>query len=421
MSLFKARLLIEPDFPPPLFRIMGAVVFLFLNACGGGDISTKTGSNGTGVTPSVPPPVITGSLVASGPLTSSGPTGIAGINWVNSGASISINTQTGSAATELRLGMFAEMTGNLQNDTGEGAAIQLQTQSTVVGPVEQINVGAQQLTILSISIQFDQNTILDGVPTLSAISVGEYLEVYGLPLPQPGSLLATRVIKRSAPHASSIEIAGAVTNFSKTQFMLQNRTIVTSADTRLLTSTTIMPSTAPHAPPLVAIPENEPVRVVGVYDKAGDVITALDVKSGLIPIRPDNNTIVLDGVVEKVTAPGHFRLNDTNVESTVPGAASVIPGMRVQVRGVKQQGVLTATEFRLIQPTERLTYTVQGNITDFQSPSNFRVNGEAINATTAILKNGAMSDLNNNRPVLIKAVAGAGHLDAVEVTFISGP
>ncbi len=396
-----------------LVRLTVITALLLLNAC----LESKTGSNGTG---SAPPPAVAGPLTASGPLTSLGPSGIAGTKWVNGGASIYINAKYGSAATELRLGMFTEMTGNLQGNTGEGLATQLQVQSTVIGPVEQINVGAQQLTILSISIQFDQNTILDGVPALAAISVGDYIEVYGLPLPQPGSLLATRVIKRTPPLNGTVEISGKGTNFTLSQFTLQNRVITVSPKIQVVTPGQILPAPAPPSPPVTIIAENETIRVLGTYDLVSHAVTALEVTRGFNLIRPDNNTIVLDGVVEKVTAPGHFRLNDTNVESTVPGAASVIPGMRVQVRGVKQQGVLTATEFRLIQPTERLTYTVQGNITDFQSPSNFRVNGEAINATTAILKNGAMSDLNNNRPVLIKAVAGAGHLDAVEVTFISG-
>ena len=82
--------------------------------------------------------------------------------------------------------------------------------------------------------------------------------------------------------------------------------------------------------------------------------------------------------------------------------------------------MLIATDFRRIATGERIQYVVQGDIANFVSTANFTVRGETINALTATFIGGSAANLVNGRTVRIKAQAIAGHLEAIEVSFVIG-
>ena len=145
-----------------------------------------------------------------------------------------------------------------------------------------------------------------------------------------------------------------------------------------------------------------------------------DTKVRVFIVRNDNAIIVLDGVVQSSGANGRFRLNDTEVETTAANAALATVGSRVQVKGRKTAGVLMATDFRRVAAGERIQYVVQGDIANFVSNANFTVRGESINAATATFIGGSAANLANGRTVRIRAQAIAGHLEAIEVSFVTG-
>ncbi|MBL8523717.1 MAG: hypothetical protein JNN20_08515 [Betaproteobacteria bacterium] len=401
-------------FPSLHQSVVGAVALSFvmlLGACGG---DTKTGSNGTGSVPQQTSDPFT----ASGTLNSSGPVSIGSLSISDLIALIQLNTQLGRSPTELRLGMQAEISGSISSG---GNAILIVTnansitaQSAAVGPVSTINPATSQFTMLSLTVQMDQNTIFEGLPSLAALRTGDRVEVYGLPQPAPSSILATRLILLPANSSAPVELLGNVSNLGTSQFSLQGIQVAAGNAQVSIGGVQALPGA-----PLVSVGLNGRVRAVGTYDPASNTLVATQVVGGLTPVRNDNSILVLEGLVQSVTTPGRFRLSDADVDATAVGGASAIVGSRVEVRGRKLAGVLVASEYRLITPGERTIFTIQGDITDFASIAAFRVRGESLSANGATFTGGTAADLANGKRVRIRAVAGAGVLNAMEVAFVA--
>jgi hypothetical protein len=240
--------------------------------------------------------------------------------------------------------------------------------------------------------------------------VGNRIEVYGVPTAESKTILATRIISLPAT-VGTIELLGVATNVSAFQFTLQGVSVSTAGVTSVITPTGNVAGTT-------SIVENTRVRVIGNYSAIGNSISANQIIAGIPVTRADSSIIVLDGVIQSIGTNGRFRLNDTDVDPPAANAASVAVGARVQVKGRKTAGVLTAADFRLIAAGERIQYTVQGDITSFISTANFTVRGESINASTATFVGGTAAHLANGRTVRIKAQTTNGHLIATEVTLL---
>lgn len=387
-----------------------ALLLAMLGACGGGG-ETKTGSNGTGV--SAPNPEI---LTAAGPITSLGPTGVGSITFDDAAASINIDSGFQLAPAELRLGMFAEAGGTIVATSSNGTASKVAVQSVVLGPVASVNPAAQQLTILSIPVQADQNTILDGITGVAAITPGMPLAVHALGQPGTNVLKATRLVALAALPAgpATAELVGPATGVTETAFNVAGVRVVSTGSSFVVGGSVVLPS---PRPPVSTIAENTRVRVIGNYDPATNTIAATRVIGGLTPVRGDDSIIVLDGVVQSVSAPGRFRLNDTDVDASAAGGATIAAGARVQLSGRKIAGVLAATQVKVLGAADKLQFTVQGPISEFVSLAAFKVRGELIDASLATVSGGTAADLANGRRVLVRCQAGPGKLQATQVTL----
>ena len=386
--------------------VIGAVL---VSCGGGGGGETKTTFGGTG-----DPTPLTDPLIASGPLSSVGTAAIAATSLDDRASTIFINTQAGQSFNALKLGMVAEVTGTIPTtaNTTAGTATNIVAESAVVGTIGAVDVANSRLTIAPLAVQVDQNTIFEGAASFASMLAGNRIEVYGVPAAESKTILATRIISLPAS-AGTIELLGVATNVTAFQFSIHGVSVSTAGVSSVITPTGSVPSTT-------SIVENARVRVIGTYSAIGNSIGATQIVTGIPVTRADNAIIVLDGVIQSVGANGRFRLNDTDVDPPAANAASVTVGSRVQVKGRKTAGVLTATDFRRIAPGERIQYVVQGDIANFVSTANFAVRGESINASTATFIGGTAANLANGRAVRIKAQAIGGHLEATEVSFIVG-
>ncbi len=425
--MIKTRKLSVPSKIPLILTSFLAAILLA--ACGGGGgADTKTGFGGSG-DPTPPADALT----ASGPLSAIGVAGIAATGLDDRASTIFINTQGGQSFNALKLGMVAEVTGTIPATSASatpGIATNINVQSAVVGQVNSLDIAKQRFAIGNLIVQVDQNTIFEGINSLSELGQQNTrrVEVYGLPLPLiplqtngNESVLATRLISQpSVPPSESsspAEFLGIATNVAAFSFTLQGMGVFTSGVVSVTTPTGTIPGTT-------SIVENTRVRVVGsLFPPSGFSVPrysigASQIVAGIPITRNDNTIIVLDGVVQSLGTNGRFRLNDTDVETTAANAALATVGSRVQVKGRKTAGVLTATDFRRIASGERIQYVVQGDIANFVSPANFTVRGESINASTATFVGGTAANLANGRTVRIKAQTIGGHLEATEVSFV---
>jgi len=390
-----------------LFAIAGLI-----SGCGGdgGGADTKTGSGGTG-----DPGATSDALNAAGPLSTVGIASIAATGLDDRASTIFINTVANQSFTALKLGMVAEVRGTIpasSTTTTAGTATNIVVQSAVVGLVSAVDVVNQRITVLPITVQVDQNTIFEGINSLTTLAVGTRIEAYGMPQADSKTILATRLIALPAIAGAPVELVGTATNVSAFQITVQGVAVSLGSLASVTTPTGTVAGTA-------SIVENARVRVLGTYSANTNSMLATQIVTGIPAARSDNAILVLDGIVQTVSANGRFRLNDTDVDTTTANTATIAPGARVQVKGRKTSGVLAATDFRRIAAGERIQLVVQGDIANFASIASFTVRGETINASAATFVGGTAANLANGRTVRIKVQANAGRLEATEVSFVT--
>lgn len=395
--------------------ILACAAFIFvLQGCEGGD--SKVGNGGSGGIPpntNTPPPT---TLTASGPATSFLQLGVAGYTLDEGAATVQINTGANRKATELRLGMTIDINGQIPvaNST-QGTAASIATQSIVRAPVRSIDAATLRISALGLIVQLDQNTILDGFASINDLKAGDRIEVYGLPKTLANEFLATRVIvNRSAATTDPLELVGLASNVSANQFQLQGL---------IINGTTAANVQSVAGGAATTLVEGNRIRVIGTLGNANS-ITLTQMFASPLPTRADNTLIALDGPVQSLVAgaTGNVVVNDVQVDTTgLPSSVTtaLIPGARVQLRSIKTTGVAKATDGKVITAAERTPYQFEGTISEFTSSASFKVRGETVNASTATFANGTVTDLAVGKKVRIKAVAGAGVLDASDVTIVA--
>jgi hypothetical protein len=167
-------------------RLTAILAIALLVAC----TETKTGSNGTGSVPTERvQSLVAGTLVGAEPFT----VGVAEIDAGN--ASIGKDEDANAGAAALRLGMNIEGAGTVAGSFGTVPVVlrEASAQSAARGPVSSVDAAANRFTLATLTFIVDTNTLYDGVAGIPAIAPGSHVEVSGLPLADPTTLLATRV------------------------------------------------------------------------------------------------------------------------------------------------------------------------------------------------------------------------------------
>jgi hypothetical protein len=374
---------------------------LGLAGCGG---SANTGSDGTGVAPPPDP------AVASGPVTSLGPLGVAGARFADAGTQVQLNTAYARPSTDLRLGMFADADGRIAPATGEGVATTAVAQSVVIGPAAAIDPARRSLLVLGSPVRLDQNTLLENFERLEQLAVGDLLEVFGLRLPGADGLLATRVILRGPSLDQPVELLGTISEVGVGSFTAQGVRIAVVAG-----GTDFSPAPPGGSAQFAA---GTLVRVRGTYDAAAAVVTASLVVTGFTPVRPEGKLVYVEGFVLAQVAATRFQVGDVAVDTTDVAATPLAVGMRVRLRGRMQAGLLRVDQVAVVAADARIEYVFEGVISAYRSIADFRVRGERVDASSAVILGGAASSLADGARARVKGVAGPGTVTATEVTLL---
>ena len=380
---------------------------LALAGCGG---SGNTGSDGTGV---APPP--TDPTVASGPLTSLGPLGVAGARLDDAGTQVLLNANAARFAGDLRLGMFADAEGLVARSTGTGFASTSVAQSMVLGPVTGLDPARGAHQELGQPVRVDSNTLLEGFERLDLLAAGDYVEVFGLRLPGDEGTLATRLIAHRAPQDRAVEVLGVVSDFSA------GPPVVSSPGLRIEPASAPVGIASPagvqlQPPGISSLQAGAKVRVRGTYDPASNTVTATSITTGFETARPEGRLVYIEGFVLARTST-LYQVGDLYVDTTAI-ARPLTVGTRVRLRGVMAAGSLRVDQVTEVAPGERIEYTVAGPVATFGSVSDFVVRGERIDASMAVFFGGAASELGQGRRIRVKGLAGPGKVRATEVAIL---
>ncbi len=307
-------------------------------SCGGG--SDVAGIDGTGI-------------AATGTITGFGSIYVNGIRFDVNSASVSVDDAV-ATDQDLRLGMVVTVTGTLNADGVTATADSVVYDGEVQGPLDNLlydaNGTTATFTVLGTTVVaesgitiFESEDNSDPGFAFDTLAVGDIVEVSGY-WDADGNLSATRVEKKDPfsedVEAGEVEIKGYVANWDATArtFDINGITVQVTDNTRL--------------DDLNEISDGIYVEVKGDYDADTNTVTAnkVEAEDEGIPGVSDGDDLSLEGIVSGYVSNADFTVNGQQVDASgarfEPASleTSLADGIRVEVEGYLENGVLKATK-----------------------------------------------------------------------------
>ena len=252
------------------------------------------------------------------------------VTFATANSSVTLNGDP-AAGADVKPGMQATITGSV--DGMNGSAITIEIEGELEGMVEQINSGAGSMVVLGQTVLVNDLTVFEGTSGLDALSVGQRVEVHGLP-DATGIVEATRIEVKvsSRPHyftgpISTLDIVAKTFSISTVSVNYTNARI-----------------------PLQTLANGQTVKVKGTYTNGVLIATSIRVHH----VHLDQGHAELEGLVADYgAAAGTFTLHGQPVQLTSKtsynhGAASEIAnGVKVEVIGDVTNGILVVRKIEV--------------------------------------------------------------------------
>ncbi len=382
------------------FRSCATLVALAVALAGCGP-DTKTGSNGTGITPpAIEPTVVAGTLTGADPLAT------ANLTYDAAVVSVRQDANAGAGTANLRLGMFLEATGSTTG-VAPTRLSEASIQSAVRGPVTAVDIPGGRFTVASLLFDVDNNTLFDGIAGIGRLSVGDAVEVFALPVIEARAMLATRVTKVAASPDGRFTIAARIEQSSAIGFVLAGLSVAA-------------PVSVSASPVALA---GSRARVTGKLNAAASAISPDHID--LLPEYPPatGTRTEFEGIVIGVDNAGGFRLRtparDFTVTAIPAGTPLIGAGTRVRLIGRASSADRIEPQFvGVIAPGEAIVYRVTGSVSEFASLASMRVRGEPVDLTTAVITGGSPADIANGKRLSLSGTAGPGFLRVTEAAIL---
>ena len=334
---------------------------LFLLSCnGGGDggsSSSSGGIGGSGIT-----------SLSQGPVTAVGSRVVTGTRWDLDSAAIRSDGMSGFTEADLELGIVATVEGERSADGLTGVASSVSFDIRIRGPIDagsvvDLGAGSVEFSVFDVVIFADATTFFE--PGTLLLDDDLVVEVSGLPGPG-GSVTATRIEQRApAPifGTTEIEAKGFVRNFAGMVFDLDLDG--DSGDTELSVNLSTLPCGATTLDPFDLDLDDEPfVEVRGILT-AARTMCARDVELEDDGLEGDQDDVEIEGVVTDFVSLASFRVGGVLVNASAAEyfpatlAMSLGDGVRVEVEGELQAGVLLAEEVKQRDGEVRISAAVE--------------------------------------------------------------
>lgn len=190
-------------------------ISVVITACGGGGPSIG-GIDGSGA------PAVAGTM-SSGTITGFGSVIVNGVHYNSDKAKILINDQIANE-DNLRAGYHVKITGKV-NSNGSSTADLIEFYPNLIGPISQLDLVTQELTVLNQRVRVSGSTIFDAAITpnfLSGLKVGDVVLVSGFA--DDNGIAATRI---ELAKTASRQVMGYVTDLNPGlfTFTLKNQAV----------------------------------------------------------------------------------------------------------------------------------------------------------------------------------------------------
>ena len=360
-------------------------------ACGGGDKVSGAG------------------LYAAGTISGFGSVVVNGVRFDTQAVQVRNDDDEPSSLDALSLGMTVEIESGDVVRPADGSATahaeRIAHGSILLGPIGGIDTLAQRLTVLGQTVLLTDATILAGLPGgLSALTLGQVIEVHGLFDKSNGTTTASR-----------IEVKAGTGNFYRL------RGVVSQLDTVARTLTVggqrISYANADPARISAELAQGQSVRLkLDPMPQSDGTWVALQIRSAERSAHEhDGKAVQVEGVISAYTALTDLRVGALPVDASAATfsngtATDLVVGARVEVAGVVRNGVLQASRIELRKSTtdkqrefefhgaiETLnvidkTFVLRGSTVDYGDAGvNF------VRGAEADLKNGAQVEVKGKR------------------------
>ncbi len=378
-----------------------------LVACGGGSgggLASGIGSGGTGMT--------------AGTVTGFGSVIVEGSRYPDTLATYDITSDTIAAAvispTLAKIGQQVEVA---TDANGNATAVHIYPE--LVGLVTSISAATNTIVVAATRVVANATdaalpiTVYGGYAKFSNISIGDRVEVHGLPATDSsGAYVAASRIELKpnvCTPACAVRVTGIMSNLN------------TAAKTFSLYGLTVSYSgTTVVSPSGQGLANGERVSVF-----SGTPLTGATLSASVIQVRglsTSLSSLSLSGAIGNFTSNSSFSVAGVSVNAASaalsPTSLTLANGVNVTVSGSYDAiaGQVTATSISRYGSTSVLS-ELHGNISNFVSASNFQVRGTLVNAATATFTGGTSANLHNNVYVEILGTVSNSFLNATTLAF----
>jgi len=374
----------------PSYLVLAAMTAAVLSACGGGGGGSSATSTPVATAPA-PAPVTAGVSTVAGTVTGFGSVIVDGVRIDDSTVAAGKELDDGTVKhVELKLGQHVEV----QHD-GQLVATQVRVVAEVEGAVSALDTTAGTLTVAgqTVAVNTDATagpvTILEGYASLSAVQVGDRIEVHGIAKTDAtgkATVQATRIEKAGATADSADHVDGLVANLSTSAHTFQVGSLLVDYGTAkvLPAGATLANGIDVHvAIPLGTVAAGTAVKatVVKVRDhKAEAGAKDSELGGAISAIDPGPKTVTINGV--KVD------LSSATYDPAGKSFADVKVNGYVVVKGsYGTDGTLKATTvvLRGVEQSKDKQVELHGSVANFVSASSFTVRDVKVDATGVTL------------------------------------
>lgn len=379
-----------------IFAILSA-----LGACGGSGGTNIAGisSGGTGG-------------IASGPITGFGSVIVNGVEFDDTLAQVTINGVADRPVGELKLGMVVEVSGTIDPARGTGKAESITASRVALGPLSAIDLAAGGFTVLGQRVMANAGTVYEGAAGLPDLLAGDLVEVSSLDDMASGVQVATRIERHPQPIPGAIllEVQGAVGALAATTFQIGTQTVNYSGANL-------------SDIPAGGLANGLKVRVQASQLPAGGVLAATRVQGVAEASIATGTRVEIEGFVSSYISPANFRVgaqvvNASGAQFVNGTAADLANGKRIEIEGIVAGAIVNASKIEFLAVNQETAMEVEGPITDFLSPANFKVRDQLVDASLATFQDGTAADLANARVVHVKGTTGGSVLRATQVAYV---
>jgi hypothetical protein len=331
--------------------------------------------------------------------------------YERSGAAVTDAFGQTLGAESLRLGMWLEVSGIVDEAAGTAVAQSIRVRPAARGQVSAVDGGSATLTVLESAVRYDiASTVIDGADAASALAPGDVVEVHGPLGTAPGSVEASRIERLSAAAPTPtlpVELRGRVSNLDAAA-----RTLTVGRQPVRYDSATLTLRQA--------LANGQVVRVSALAGPTAGQPWRIERMASDLPLPDDLGFVYAEGVTTDFVTGPSFALEGVPVNAANANGRGAVTGngQRVAVIGSLSAGTINAKSVARSLPGQPVLFVLGGAISSYQSIADFRVRGVTIDATSATFVGGSAAALADAVRVRVTGSVSGRRLIATKVEYL---